>query len=119
MKTFPSTNPPIPRHVRKKRATKPVPIEIHRIVHSLFNQLSIINLCVFKLSGSLGNSVTPGICDDVEKLQRAVQEAAISAEQLSQLVADGAALVEPRIPRVVQSQPQANNVLPLFAPARK
>jgi hypothetical protein len=119
METFPSTNPPIPRQVRKKRAPKPVPIEIHQIAHTLSNQLSIINLCIFKLSGSLGNSVGPGISDDLEKLQRAVQEAAISAEQLSQIIADAAVRVEPKIPRVVQSQPQANNVLPLFAPARK
>jgi hypothetical protein len=119
MKMFPSTNPPIPRHVRKKHPTKPVPIEIHRIVHSLFNQLSVINLCSFKLSSSLGNSVSPGISDDVEQLQQAVQEAVIIAEQLSQIVADAALLVEPKMPQVVRQQPQAHNVLPLFRPARR
>jgi hypothetical protein len=120
MKILPGINPPIPaRRLRKKRATKPVPIEIRRTVHSLFNQLSVINLCSFKLQCSLGNRVGPGISDDVEKLQRAVQDATIIAEQLSQIIADAGVLVEPNTPRVVQSQPQANNVLPLFAPARK
>jgi hypothetical protein len=119
MKTFPRTNPPTPRHVRKKRATKPLPIEIQRIAHSLFNQLSVINLCVFKLSGSLEDSVVRGISDDIGKLQQAVQDAAISAEQLSQIVADATLLAEPKTPRIVRSQPQANNVLPLFGPARK
>jgi hypothetical protein len=120
MKIFPSIDPPNPpRHLRKKRATKPVSIEIHRTVHSLCNQLSVINLCSFKLSGSLGNSVGPGTSDDVEKLQQAVQDATISAEQVSQIIAAAGVLVEPKTPRVVQSQPQANNVLPLFAPARK
>jgi hypothetical protein len=120
MKIFPDTNPQIsPRHLRKKRATKPMLTEISQIAHSLFNQLSVINLCVFKLSGSLGDSVARGISDDIGRLQQAVQEAAISAEQLSQIIADAGALVEPKTVRVVQSQPQANNVLPLFAPARK
>jgi hypothetical protein len=120
MKIFPGIDPPIrPRHLRKKRATKPLPIEIHRTVHSLCNQLSVINLCSFKLRGSLGNSVGPGISDDVEKLQQAVQDATIIAEQLSQIIADAGVLVESKTPRIVQSQPQANNVLPVFAPARK
>jgi hypothetical protein len=119
MKTFLSTTPPILHHVRKKRPTKSVTIVIHRIAHNLFNQLSIINLCIFKLSRSLENSVAPGISDDVEKLQRAVQEAAIIAEQLSQLVVEAAPLAEPKTPLIVTSQPQANNVLPLLGPARK
>jgi hypothetical protein len=61
----------------------------------------------------------PGISDDVEKLQQAVQDATIIAEQLSQIIADAGVLVESKTPRIVQSQPQANNVLPVFAPARK
>jgi hypothetical protein len=115
MKTFPSTNQPIRRQVRKKRASKPLPIEIHRIAHSLFNQLSIITLCNFKLSASLRNTVDPGISDDLEKLQRAVQEAAIIAEQLAETIAEAELLGEPKMPEVIRSEPQANNVLPFRA----
>jgi hypothetical protein len=119
MKTLPRPSSQIPLRLRKKRPPKPASKEVRQIVHNLFNQLSVINLCSFKLRGSLGNSIGPGISDDVEKLQQAVQDATIIAEQLSQIIADAGVLVEPKTPRVVQSQPQANNVLPLFAPARK
>jgi hypothetical protein len=119
MKTLPRPSSQIPLRLRKKRPPKPASQEVRQIVHNLFNQLSVINLCSFKLRGSLGNSIGPGISDDVEKLQQAVQDATIIAEQLSQIIADAGVLVEPKTPRVVQSQPQANNVLPLFAPARK
>jgi hypothetical protein len=116
MKIFPGTNPPIPpRHLRKKRRTEVPLSEVHQVVHSFLNQLSVINLCSFKLIASCGNNVTRGISNDLEMLQRAVQDASLIAEQLSQTLAESAPLVKPKRPRLIKSRPQANNVLRLFA----
>jgi hypothetical protein len=119
MKTFPSTSAQIPLRLRKKRPPKQVPNEVHQIVHSLFNQLSVINLCSFKLCGSLRNSAVPAISDDIEILERAVQDATTMAEQLSQAIAEPAPLVATQAVYLVKSTHQTNNVLPLFAPRRQ
>jgi hypothetical protein len=114
MKTFRSTSAQIPLRLRKKRPPKQVPNEVHQIVHTLFNQLSVINLCSFKLRGSLRNSAVPAISDDIEILERAVQDATTMAEQLSQAIAEPAPLVATQAVSL-----QTNNVLPLFAPRRQ
>jgi hypothetical protein len=119
MKTFPSTNPPIPRHVRKKDATKPVPIEIHPLAHDLFNQLSVINLCSFKLHDAARDLVRPATTNNLQTLDRAVEDAMLLAERLSQAIVEPASHTEPKTPRLVKSPPQANNVLRLFAANRR
>jgi hypothetical protein len=119
MKTFPSTNPPIPCHVRKKRATKPAPIEIHQLAHDLFNQLSVINLCSFKFHVAVRDLVGPAATNDLQTLDRAVEDAILLAERLSQAIVESASHTELKTPRLVKSRPQANNILRLFAANRR
>jgi len=87
--------------------------KFHQIVHNLFNQLSVINLCSFKLRGAVPGHVGPAITNDLQTLERAVDDATLLAERLSQAIMGLASNSEPKAP------PQNNNVLPLFAASRR
>lgn len=120
MKTLPRSSSQIPLRLRKKHPPKPASKEVRQIVHNLFNQLSVINLCSFKLRGSLRESVTSAISDDIEILERAVQDATIMAEQLSQAIAESGTVTEARAASPVNPKHQTTtNVLPLFAARRQ
>jgi hypothetical protein len=117
MKTFPGAQS-TPRF-RKKPQRKQVPAAICQIAHDLFNQLSVINLCSFKLHGAGRDIVEPVITNDLQTLDRAVEDAMLLAERLSQAITESASLTELKTPRLVKSRPQANNVLRLFAANRR
>jgi hypothetical protein len=119
MKTFPGANSQSPLRFRKKRQPKKVPAEIHQFAHDLFNQLSVINLCSFKLHGVVRDLVGPAITNDLQTLDRAVEDAMVLAERLSQAIAASASLTVLKTPPPVKSRPQANNVLRLFAANRR
>ena len=79
MKTFPGTSSPSTPGLRKKRSRTPLPHEIHQIAHQLVNQLSVINLCSFKLQDKLQDTLSctgkATMSGDLEILERAVVEA--------------------------------------------
>ncbi len=118
MKRFPGTSSQSTRGFRKKCAMKQVPAEIQQIAHNLFNQLSVINLCSFKLRGTVRNHVEPAITNDLQTLERAVEDATLLAERLSQAIGVLASNCEPKAPPLVKA-PAQNNVLPLFAASRR
>jgi hypothetical protein len=115
MKRFPGTSSQSTARFRKKCEIKQVPVEIQQIAHNLFNQLSVINLCSFKLCGAVG----PAMANDSQTLERAVEDATLLAEQLSQAIDALASISEPKAPRLVKTSPQNSNVLPLFAVSRR
>lgn len=119
MKTSSGTGSQSTPRFRKKPQSKQVPAEICQIAHDLFNQLSVINLCSFKLHGAVRDLVGPAITNDLQNLDRAVEDAMLLAERLSQAIADSASLTELNTPRLVKSRPQANNILRLFAASRR
>ena len=115
MKTFPSTSSQIPLRLRKKRRLKQLPSEVHQIVHNLVNQLCVVNLCSFRLRGSLRDAVTPAITENIEILERAVQDATMMGEQLSQSLAEPAGLGEGRTNSRAKLKHQTNHVLAPFS----
>jgi hypothetical protein len=115
MKTFPGANSQSPLRFRKKRQRKQVTAEIHQLAHDLFNQLSVINLCSFKLHVAVCDLVGPAATNNLQTLDRAVEDAMLLAERLSQAIVDSEAVIELKTPRLVKSRPQADNVLRLFA----
>jgi len=119
MKKFSGASSQSTAGFRKKRAIKQVPAEIHQIVHNLFNQLSVINLCSFKLRGAVPGHVGPAITNDLQTLERAVDDATLLAERLSQAIGALESISEPKAPRLVKAPPQNNNVLPIFAASRR
>jgi hypothetical protein len=118
MKRFPGASSQSTAGFRRKCA-KQVPAEIQQIVHNLFNQLSVINLCSFKLRSAVPGHVGPGITNDLQMLERAVEDATLLAERLSQAIEALAAISEVKGPRLVKAPSQNNNVLPLFAASRR
>ena len=58
MKTFPGASSQSTPGFRKKRSRNPLPDEIYQIAHQLFNQLSVINLCSFKLQDKLQDTLS-------------------------------------------------------------
>jgi hypothetical protein len=119
MKTFPGANSQSISRFRKKRQRKQVPAEIHQLAHDLFNQLSVINLCSFKLHVTVRDLVGSAATNDLQTLDRAVEDAILLAERLSQAIVESASHTELKTPRLVKSRPQANNVLRLFAANRR
>jgi len=119
MKTFPDLGAKKPSRLRRKRLRKPVSDEIHQIAHNLFNQLSVINLCSFKLHGASKDYFPSAIANDLEALERAVLDATRLAEQLAEAIVESAPIVEPGIPTLVKLRHQTNNILPFFAPQRR
>jgi hypothetical protein len=119
MKRFPGTSSQSTAGFRKKCAIKQVPAEIQQIAHNLFNQLSVINLCSFKLRGAVPSHVGPAMTNDLQTLERAVEDATLLAEQLSQAIEALASISEAKAPRLVKASPQNNNVLPLFTVSRR
>lgn len=118
MKTFPGAASPSTPGLRKKRSRQPLPHEIHQIAHQLFNQLSVINLCSFKLHDKLQDTLScsgeTAMSGDLEMLERAVVEATRWAERLSQVVLEPPPPAEFKKQPPVTSAEQSNNVFPLF-----
>jgi len=119
MKRFSGTSSQSTPGFRKKCAIKQVPAEIQQIAHNLFNQLSVINLCSFKLRGAVPGHVGPAITNDLQTLERAVEDATLLAERLSQAIGAVVSNSEPKAPRRLKAPSQNNNVLPLFAAIRR
>ncbi len=119
MKTFPDLGAKKPSRLRKKRLRKPISEEIRQIAHNLLNQLSVINLCSFKLHGASTGYLPSTIANDLEALERAVQDATRLAEQLAQAIVESGPVVEPGTPTLVKLRRQTNNILPFFAPQRR
>ena len=119
MKTFPGTSSLSTPGLRKKRSDQPLPDEIHQIAHQLLNQLSVINLCSFKLESTLRDVGRPGLRDDLGLIERAVHEATEWAERLSQVISDSTQAVKPKKPAPAKVTEQTNNVVPLFALRRR
>jgi hypothetical protein len=116
MKTLPSRSSQIADRLRKKRRLKLVPSEVDQLVHHLCNQLSVVNLCSFNLCLSLGDAVRPAITENIEMLERTVQQATLTAEQLSQLIAEPAGLGAGRATSHPKLNNQPDNVSALFPP---
>jgi hypothetical protein len=117
MKTFPGASSQSIPGLRKKRSHKSLPDEIHQIAHHLFNQLSVINVCSFKLKDTLRVGRTAS--SDLDLLERAVGDATEWAERLSQVISDSAQAVKPKKPAPTKVREQTNNVVPLFALRRR
>ena len=83
------------------------------------NQLSVINLCSFKLHGASTGYFPSAIANDLEALERAVLDATRLAEQLAQVIVESAPIVEPGTPTLVKLRHQTNNILPFFEPQRR
>ena len=119
MKTLTGPGAKNSSRLRKKRLRNPVSDEIHQIAHNLLNQLSVINLCSFKLHGESTSDFASAMANDLEALERAVQDATRLAEQLAQAIVESGPIVEPGAPTLVKLRHQTNNILPFFAPQRR
>src|SRR5262245_34130310 len=119
MKTFPSPSSQPIRGSRKKRSRQSSSREMHQIAHHLFNQLSVINLCSFKLHARHRDATDEVVLDDLKLLQRAAEEATQWAERLSQIISQAVPPEEDRKPAAIKTADSTNNVVPLFAPVRQ
>lgn len=86
MKSLPGAASSTSSRSRKRNATKTSPELIRAVAHELFNQLSVVNLCSFRLKERLISGSKEALSGDVERLDRAVAEASACAERLSQMV---------------------------------
>lgn len=115
MKMSQGTIPQSTSRSTKTRSRQPLSREMHQIAHHLFNQLSVINLCTFKVQARSRGAGDQAVSDDLKLLQRAVEEATHWAEQLSHIISETPPPTEPKKPAPVRPAEQANNVIPLFA----
>ena len=115
MKMSQRTIPQSTSRSTKTRSCQPLSREMHQIAHHLFNQLSVINLCTFKVQASSRGAGDQAASDDLKLLQRAVEEATHWAEQLSHIISQAAPPTEGKKPEPVKTAEKANKVIPLFA----
>lgn len=121
MKTFPGAGSRRMTYPRNKCSHQPLSREMHQIAHHLFNQLSVINLCTFKLQAKSRGNGDHGASDDLQLLQRSVEEASLWAERLSEIILQGVPSTEakkaaPGRPVDEVNSDQANKVVRLFDP---
>jgi hypothetical protein len=98
----------------RKHPPKPKQNQIHQIAHSLFNQLTVINLCSAKLSDLLPDSIAPKIANDLAMLEQAAEDASKLAEQLSELITEPPLGSEPQRQCRDEIARQRNNILRLL-----
>jgi hypothetical protein len=92
MKTFPGASSQNTPRFRKKHQCKRMPAEVHQFAHDLFNQLTVINLCSFNLHLAVRDIVGPAITNDLQTLDRVVEDAMRLAERSSQAIAASGSL---------------------------
>jgi hypothetical protein len=95
MKSFPEANLRNISKVRKQCERKQVSAKIHQLAHDLFNQLSVINLCSFKLHVAVRDLVGPAASDNLQALDRSVEDAMRVAERLFHIV-ESASHLDPK-----------------------
>lgn len=83
MKSSPIAIPSNKTRLRKNPTNAQNLEEFHRIAHNLCNQLSVINLCSFKIVTLLRSVAGAQVEKDLETLERAVGEAADLASRLA------------------------------------
>jgi len=67
-----------------------------QLIHGLINQLSVINLCAFKMRGRRGGQEVGGYERELNTIERAVNEAAEFAEALKTLWDNPESTTRPR-----------------------
>ena len=107
----------LPDSLRRKRhlARQPkkipgTPEDIHRIVHELANQLTVINLNCFKLRGTVAKLLSGSSLDELESVDRAVAEMTNLLRTLHQ----GEEAPPPQTHNHAAAQPPPANVYQLF-----
>src|SRR5262245_53352134 len=119
MKTFPGDGFQSPLRLRKKKQSRTaLPDEVHQITHQLLNQLSVINLCSFKVTSTLRGGGEPTLGSDLDLLERAIKDATGSAERLSQVITDLTPVAKPKKAARCRSVEQTGNVVQLFSRQR-
>jgi len=103
---------------KKKQSRKALPDEVHEITHQLLNQLSVINLCSFKVKSTLRGGGDPVLGGDLDLLERAIEGATGSAERLSQVITDLTPVAKAKKAAPSRSVEQTGNVVQLFSRQR-
>jgi hypothetical protein len=89
-------------------------VEIQQLAHDLLNQLSVINLCSFKLHVVMRELLGPAVTDNLQALDQSVEDAMRLAERLSQAIVASSSHTSTKA-RLVKSPIKAENILRLFA----
>ncbi len=84
--------------------------DIHRIVHEVANQLTVINLSCSKLRGTVAKLLSGSSLDELERVERAVLEMTTLVRSLRQVEEDPQAQNSSHAP----SQPLPANVYQVF-----
>jgi len=119
MINIPTPVPAKKNKTRKPKSVEPPSPDLRQLVHEIFNQLTVMNLCCFKFRGAVGRTIDLTVLADVDRMEKAIADLTVLLENLPR--PKTSALIEcapPDAPPVdagaVQSQP--NNVYPLFKP---
>jgi len=71
-----------------EQASESIANPVRELVHDLFNQLTVMNLCGANLSVSWQDSDDPGFARNLDMLKRAAEAATKLAERIAQFNAD-------------------------------
>lgn len=107
--------------IRKPRIEKFPAAHWRQLMHEIYNQLTVMNLCCFKFRGAVAPLNDAQLLADIEQMEKATTELAALVENFSNAqpfapMARGCAI---RAPDVLNDMPQPANVYPLFKPIRR
>jgi hypothetical protein len=117
-------NIPTPAPAKKNKTRKPKSIEppspdLRQLIHEMFNQLTVMNLCCFKFRGAVGRTIDLALLADVDRMEKAIADLTVLLENFPHpKTSTSIECAEPDGPSINAgaAEPQPNNVYPLFKP---
>ena len=85
MRSFPDSPPRQNHRARQAKKIRLPRQDIHRIVHEVANQLTVINLRCSKLRGSVAKLLSASSLDELERVEMAVVEMTALVQSLRQI----------------------------------
>ena len=121
MINIPTPVPAKKNKTRKPKSVEPPSPDLRQLVHEIFNQLTVMNLCCFKFRGAVGRTIDLAVLADVDRMEKAIADLTVLLENLPRPKTSAPIdCAQPDALPVDSTavQPQPNNVYPLFKPLR-
>src|SRR5437762_9242986 len=82
MINIPTPVPAKKNKTRKPKSVEPPSPDLRQLVHEIFNQLTVMNLCCFKFRGAVGRTIDLTVLADVDRMEKAIADLTVLLENL-------------------------------------
>jgi hypothetical protein len=122
MMHMPTTTPVKRNKIRKPKSENCPPPDLRQLVHEIFNQITVMNLCCFKFRVAVAPLSDAQLVSDIERMESATAELTTLLENLADARAPALIASCRSIPQLNASDTvptTAVNVVSLFKPLRR